>query len=209
MRERRGAFAAAAALAALLSACGPGATNQPARQVAAASGVAAPGGGAPQASPVAPLAGAPGGPATGASGRAHAAAAGASPAAHATSVPFATPMSLGGHATVHTGTAGDFTQTGSTCAAGPTQVVFAFGWPGSGEEVDVAIHSGYTGPGTYSAPSADAYVSASHDGHTWYAQLSSSSGASITVDPGGRSGSFRFTDQVGSREGVTGVFACG
>jgi hypothetical protein len=143
------------------------------------------------------------------SGANPAAAPGAKATPYATRVPFATPQSPGGQATVHTVTAGDFTQTGSTCDASGGAALFEFGSPGSGEEVTVAIHSGYTGAGTYSAPSADAYVSASHHGHTWYAQFSSSNGASITVDGGGRSGSFAFTDQVDTKERVTGVFACG
>jgi hypothetical protein len=190
--------------------CGGGAPAQPLDAAArAAAAEAGAGGGS------APAAGAPsssGGPAQHGSGGpgsgAAAAAAGGRATPWPTQVPFATPQSPGGHATVHAGGAG-FTETGSTCAAARDEVLFSFGTPGSGEEVTVVIHSGYRGPGTYSAPSADASVSASHQGRTWYAQFSSSSGASITVDGDGRSGSFAYIDQVGSGERVTGMFACG
>jgi len=192
---------------ALLAACG---------STPSSSGTPPPLGDAPVAGdaiaqqPAGALGTAPGG----APGAAQPRAAGAAPAQapatpYATQIPFATPESPSGHATVHTISTGDFTETGSTCDAAGDAAVFEFGYPGSAEEVTVSIHTGYTGPGTYTAPSADAYVSASHHGHTWYAQFSSSKGASITVDSGGRSGSFAFTDQVDTRERVTGVFACG
>jgi len=110
---------------------------------------------------------------------------------------------------VQTPSAGSFVITGSTCGTGNDQGDFFFGNPGSGEEVEVVIHSGYTGPGTYSATSADASVTVGHWQRTWYGQFSSDPGARITVDAGGRSGSFSFPSQVQTKETVTGTFACG
>jgi hypothetical protein len=123
--------------------------------------------------------------------------------------PFATAMTASGQARVQAPSTGAFVITGSTCGAGGGQADFFFGNPGSGEEVEVVIHSGYNGPGTYSATSADASVSVGHSQRTWYGQFSTDSGASITVDAGGRSGTFSFPSQVQTKETVTGTFVCG
>ena len=109
---------------------------------------------------------------------------------------------------MQTPSAGSFVITGSTCAFGGDQADFFFGSLGSGEEVEVTIHSGYKGAGAYPATSADAGVTVGHANRTWYGQFSSDPGARITVDAGGRSGSFTFPSQVTPKETVNGTFTC-
>jgi hypothetical protein len=86
--------------------------------------------------------------------------------------------------------------------------VWFFGRSGSGDEIDVALRSGYTGPGTYSAPSANASITVAHGGNVWYAQLSSDPGAYFVINAGGSSGRFSFPSQAGVKETLTGNFAC-
>lgn len=120
------------------------------------------------------------------------------------------PQSPGGHASVSTSSGVQFTVTGSTCQVSGGQAVFFLGTTGSGDEVDIDIHSGYTGPGTYSGEKSDALINAEHAGTEWASSFDADPKAQLIVDPGARSGYFTYQSDVhGAIQSVTGSFVCG
>jgi hypothetical protein len=119
------------------------------------------------------------------------------------------PQSPNGHATVSTSSGATFSVAGSTCRISGGQALFFLGTTGSGEEVDIYLRSGYTGPGTY-GPGSDTLINAGHAGTDWASSFDADSGARLVIDAGGRGGHFKYASATrGGVQSVEGSFVCG
>jgi hypothetical protein len=131
----------------------------------------------------------------------------APPAAH-TPAPPTLQASANGGITVTTPSAGTFTTRQSDCGVSSSYAFFHFGVAGSGEESRIDISAGWQGAGTYGPGTFGISASVVHANRAWLVNFQNSSDATLTVDPGGRSGRISYTSQNGNKEAVSAVFTC-